>query len=83
MSSGSFNISVPNGTYHVVISSPGYITYYSNFSLNPGNAKNLIIDLQKETSPPILSGNVMYEIVGLVIVIVVIGAVVALARRRK
>ncbi len=82
-SSGSYNISVPNGTYHVVISSPGYITYYSNFSLNPGNAKNLIIDLQKETSPPILSGNVMYEIVGLVIVIVVIGAVVALARRRK
>ena len=82
-SSGSFNISVPNGTYHVVISSPGYITYYSNFSLNPGNTQNLIINLQKASSPPILSSNVMYEVIGLVIVIVVISGVVALARRRK
>ena len=82
-SSGSFNISVPNGTYHVVISSLGYINYYNNFSLNPGNAKNLIVNLQKVPSPPILSGNVMYELIGLVIVIVVIGAVVSLARRKK
>jgi hypothetical protein len=82
-SSGSFNMSVPNGTYHVVISDQGYISYYINFSLNSGNAKNLIVSLVPISSPPVPSSIGLYVIIGVVIAIVVIGAAVALVKRRK
>ena len=82
-SSGLFNITVPNGTYHVIISSSGYISYYINFSLNSGNAKNLIVSLVPISSPPVPSSIGLYVIIGVVIAIVVIGAAVALVKRRK
>ena len=82
-SSGSFNISVPNGTYHVVISSSGYISYYSNFTLNSGNAKNLIVSLKSISSSSVPSSNDLYAIIGVVIAIAVIGAAVALVKKRR
>ena len=82
-SSGSFNVSVPNGTYHVVISSSGYITYYNNFSLNSGNLKNLIVSLVPISSPSVPSSTGLYAIIGVVIAIAAIGAAAALVKRRK
>jgi hypothetical protein len=82
-SSGSFNISVPNGTYHVVISSSGYISYYSNFTLNSGNAMNLTINLKQVSHPSTLTGIDLYIVVGAVIAVIVIGAAVVLIKRRK
>ena len=82
-SSGSFNVSVPNGTYHVVISSSGYISYYNNFSLNSGNIKNLIVSLVPISSPSVPSSTELYAIIGVVIAIVAIGAAAALVKRRK
>ena len=82
-SSGSFNMSVPNGTYQVVISSSGYISYYNNFSLNSGNAKNLIVSLVPISAPSVPSSTELYAIIGIVIAIAAIGAAVALVKRRK
>ena len=82
-SSGSFNMSVPNGTYHVVISSSGYISYYNNFSLNSGNAKNLIVSLVPISGPSVPSSTELYAIIGVVIAIAAIGAAMALVKRRK
>ena len=82
-SSGSFNVSVPNGTYHVVISGSGYISYYNNFSLNSGNAKNLIVSLVPISSPSVPSSAELYAIIGVVIAIAAIGAAAALVKRRK
>ncbi len=44
VSSGHFNVSVANGSYHVVASESGYSTYYNNFTLNAGSLKNLTQD---------------------------------------
>ena len=83
LSSGSFNISVPIGTYHVVISSSGYVSYYSNFTLNSGNAMNLTINLKQVSHPSTLTGIDLYIVVGTVIAVIVIGAAVVLIKRRK
>ena len=82
-SSGLFNITVPNGTYHVIISSSGYISYYINFSLNSGNAKNLIVSLVPISSPSVPSNTELYAIIGIVVAIVVIGAAIVLVNRKK
>ncbi len=50
-SSGLFNVSVANGTYHIVASENGYTTYYSNFTINNGNVKNLAISLKPNFAP--------------------------------
>jgi hypothetical protein len=83
LSSGSFNISVPVGTYHVVISSSGYVSYYSNFTLNSGNAMNLTINLKQVSHPSTLTGIDLYIVVGTVIAVIAIGAAVVLIKRRK
>ena len=77
-SSGSFNISVPNGTYHVVISSSGYTSYYDNFTLNPGNDKNLTISLKHVSQPATVTSVDLYVITGAVIAVAVVSI-----RRRK
>ena len=82
-SSGTFNVSVPNGTYHVVISSSGYISYYSNFTLNSGNAMNLTINLKQVSHPSTLTGIDLYIVVGAVIAVIAIGVAVVLIKRRK
>ena len=82
-SSGSFNISVPNGTYHVVISCSGYISYYSNFTLNPGKDKNLTISLKHVSQPATVTSVDLYIITGAVIAVAAIGVAVMSIRRRK
>jgi len=83
-SSGSFNMSVPNGTYHVVISSSGYISYSSNFTLNSGNDMNLTISLKQESHPSTLTDiDLHIVVVGAVIAVIAIGAAVVLIKRRK
>jgi hypothetical protein len=82
-SSGSFNISVPNGTYHVVISSSGYTSYYDNFTLNPGNDKNLTISLKHVSQPATVTSVDLYVITGAVIAVAAIAVAVVSIRRRK
>jgi hypothetical protein len=82
-SSGAFNVSVANGAYHVAASIPGYTSYYNNFTLNSGNAKNLTIDLKTVSKPSTISSTEMYAIIGAVVAIAVIGSAVALTRKRK
>ena len=82
-SSGSFNVSVANGTYHVVASSTGYTSYYSNFSLNSGNVKDLTINLKQISKSSPLSNTELYAIIGVVVAIVVTAGVIFALRRRK
>lgn len=55
ISSGAFNISVAQGTYHVKTYENGYNTYYNNFTVNSGNTRNLIIDLKQVSTPAVLT----------------------------
>lgn len=82
--SGSFNLTVMNGSFSVIVKEKGYSPYYDNFSLTGGATKNLAISLK--TSSPKSSGgspfNPEYLIVaGVVVAIVIVG--LALAIRRK
>ena len=82
-SSGSFYISVPNGTYHVVISRPGYISYYSNFTLYPGKDKNLTISLKHVSEPSTFISIDLYVITGAIVAVAAIGVAVVSIRKRK
>ena len=79
-SSGSFNVSVANGTYHVVASSSGYTSYYNNFTLNSGSSKNLTINLKPISKPSTISSTELYAIIG-VVVAVIVGVMFAMRRR--
>jgi hypothetical protein len=82
-STGAFNVSVANGTYHVVASLSGYNSYYSNFTLNPGNVKNLTITLKPISTPSTISPLEIYAIIiGVVVAIVAIIGVIMFVRRR-
>jgi hypothetical protein len=81
-SSGSFNVSVANGTYHVVGSSSGYTSYYNNFTLNSGSSKNLTINLKPISKPSTISSTELYAIIGVVVAVVVIAGVMLAMRRR-
>jgi len=81
-SSGNFNVSVANGTYHVVASENGYSTYYNNFTLNNGGFKNLTIDLKSVPKPSTISSTEIYAIIGVVAAIAVIAGIVLAMRRR-
>lgn len=86
VSSGSFNASVPSGTYHLTGTKGGYKTFYSNFTLASGHTKTINVTLKALTTTPIKtasSGISKYYIIGGVIAgIVIIGAVVFLLRRK-
>ena len=81
-SSGSFNVSVANGTYHVAASSSGYTSYYNNFTLNSGSSKNLTINLKPISKPSTISSTELYAIIGVVVAVVVIVGVMFAMRRR-
>ena len=80
--SGSFNVSVANGTYNVVASSPGYTSYYNNFTLNSRNIKNITINLKPISKPSTLSSTELYAIIGVVVAIVAIVGVIFATMRR-
>lgn len=83
-SSGSFNVSVPAGSYEVVASENGYQTFYSNFTISADQVKTLAINLTKTPSKqPLISGNVLYYIAGGVGAVVIVGIVLALVIRRR
>ena len=67
----TFNMNVVAGSYSVVISDPGYITKYMNFTLSPGDTKNITFTLIK--IPPPSTSLINYYLV--VVVAVVIAAV--------
>ena len=83
VSSGSFNVSVADGTYRVTASSPGYTSYYNNFTLNSGNIKNLTINLKPILRPSTISSTELYAIAGAVIVIVAMIGVIFTIRRKR
>ncbi len=89
-SSGSFNISLPNGTYHVIVSETGYSTYYDNFTLNSSSVKSMSISLNPiskpsttPTKPSSISSTEIYIIIGAIAAVAVIGGVVVVIRRKK
>jgi len=81
-SSGHFNVSVANGTYHVVAFESGYTTYYNNFTLNTGGVKNLTIDLKTISKPSSVSSSEIYAIIGAVVAIAAVAGVIGFMRRR-
>ncbi|WP_393971087.1 PEGA domain-containing protein [Oxyplasma meridianum] len=81
-SSGSFNVSVANGTYSVVASLSGYHTYYSNFSLKQGSVKNLTINLKQNSHPSAISLVEIYVIIVAIVAIAVIAALLIFKRRK-
>ena len=81
-SSGTFNVSVENGTYHAVASLTGYHSYYSNFTLTAGKMKNLSITLKSNSKPSTIPTAEIYAIVGAIIAIVVIVGAIAYVKRK-
>ncbi len=80
--SGTFNLSVSNGTYDIVASDTGYYSYNHNITLNSGNMKNLTINLRPVSKPTSLSPVLLYGILGTVVVVAIAGTAVFLLRRR-
>ena len=80
-SGGSFNVSVTNGTYHVVASESGYNTYYNNFTLSNGALKNLTIDLKPTSKPSPIPTTELYALIGAIVAIAVIIGVILIVRR--
>ncbi|MCL4451169.1 MAG: hypothetical protein M1327_00895 [Candidatus Thermoplasmatota archaeon] len=81
---GSFNISVEAGNFTIFSSAKGYDNYSVNFSLVPGQTKNLDINLtlSNHISSP-SSGTELYEIIGTIAAIALVGAVITLVTRKK
>ncbi len=82
-SSGLFNVSVANGTYHLVASENGHATYYSNFTLNPAGIKNLAIDLKTVSKPSSFPISYIAVIAVVVLVIAAVSAVAVLRTRKR
>ena len=81
-SSGTFNVSVVNGTYQVAASLSGYNSYYNNFTLNSGNTKNLSINLNLISKPSIISTTEIYAIFGAIVAIgSIVGFIVYIKRK--
>ncbi len=88
-SSGHFNISVASGTYHIAASEKGYVTYYSNFTLDSGNVNNLAINLKPVSTPSSapksssISSVEIYIIIGLVAAAAVVSSALLMTRKKK
>ena len=85
-SSGSFNVSEPAGKYKVVISDHGYLTVYSNFSLNPGQVEKINVTLKTPaSSSPVftISETELIEIIiGVAIAATAVGVVIYLKKKK-
>ncbi len=81
-SSGTFNLTLKDGTYSLVVSSSGYKTYYNNFTLNSGSINNLTINLVSLSSSASSSNIDIYATGGLIIAVIAIAAVIAIIRKR-
>ena len=81
--SGTFNISVAQGSYNVTVYLKGYTEYYSNFTLSQGSVKNLSVDLKpvsKSSTGP--SAETYLAIGGIVAAIALLGVYTFIKRRK-
>ena len=83
--SGLFNVSEASGTYSIVVSESGYITYYNNVTLTAGQTKELNVVLNPVKTTPVSSSFPyleLYGIVGAVVAIIAVVAVVSVMRKK-
>lgn len=79
----SFNQSYPAGTYVVEIYGKGYVTQYDNFTLTPGQAKNVSATLKVKGTAPGLTGVEMYAIIGGVGAAIAVAGGLMIMRRKR
>ena len=65
----------------MIISDPGYVTQYVNFTLAPGVTENLSATLNKTVSPAGPVPITYYYAAGIIVLIVAAGAVVYMRRK--
>ena len=86
-STGAFNMTVAAGSYEVVVSDNGYETVYDNFTLGNGATKNVDLSLKAVAQPAkavsTLTNDELFAIIGVIALVVVIGAVVVIMRRKN
>jgi thermopsin len=85
LTSGSFRIQERPGLYAIVVTAPGYYTYYNNITVTPGNTTALSIALNptKATAVQFLSSPTFYGILGAGIAIAIGVVIAALVLSRK
>ncbi len=84
VNNGSFSLAVPSGNYSVEVSSNGYITFYSNFTVSPGEGKavNATLSKQQAKSGGLPAVDYYYIAGGTVASIAIIGSAYWLKRKR-
>lgn len=86
-STGALNMTVAAGSYEVVVSDNGYETVYDNFTLGNGATKNVDLSLKAVAQPAkavsTLTNDELFAIIGVIALVVVIGAVVVIMRRKN
>ncbi len=83
--SGLYNASETSGTYSIVVSESGYITYYNNVTLTSGQTKELNVTLNPVKTTPVPSSFPsleLYGIVGAVVAIIAVVAVISVMRKK-
>ncbi len=82
---GNLNITVKGGSYEVEVKDQGYITYYNNFTLNPGQTENLTVVLKAVATP--VTGSQFplntYEIIAIIAILAIAISLAVVMRRRK
>lgn len=83
--SGSFNISVPNGSYHLIAYASGFVKYYSNFTLSPDGSQKLYITLIAVKIAPAnyLMNDSTFAIIAILMMVAVAGSLFAYRRRNR
>ena len=78
-SSGTFNFTLKNGSYQIVVKEPGYQTYNKTFNLTSGETVHIDITLSPVSSPSYL-----YPLIfGIVAAVLIIGGVLLIRRRHS
>lgn len=81
-SSGSFNVSVANGTYYVEASDSGYHSFSTNVTIGNGEVKNLSIELKAINQNAPLSPYAIYGAIAGVVAVSVVGVAIYTMRRK-
>jgi hypothetical protein len=78
-SSGTFNFTLKNGSYQIVVKEPGYQTYNKTFNLTSGETVHIDITLSPVSSPSYL-----YPLIfGIVAAVLIIGGVLYIRRKKS
>ena len=81
LSNGNFNVTLAGGNYEIVVSENGYVTYYKNVTLTPGQALDLNFSLKRASSN--VNSPSLYEYIGIGAAAVAIIAVVSFIITRR